>query len=139
MRSRPSSILHRFERLSDIADLDEAIMTQQQAVRLTPDGHPDRPRRLNNLGDSFHAQHSHRPDDATFAQMISNYSQSAKSSSGPSFIRFEAARIWATLCFSAHSNETLDAYLTLVDLLPHVVWLGRTVEEWYEDISVMMP
>ena len=33
------------------------------------------------------------------------------------------------------SNEILDAYSTLIDLLPRVVWLGRTVEQRYQDIS----
>ena len=43
--------------------------------------------------------------------------------------------MWATLCFSAHSDETLDAYSTLISLIPRVVWLGRTVEQRYQDIS----
>ena len=45
--------------------------------------------------------------------------------------------MWATLCFSVHSDETVDAYSALIDLLPHIVWLGRTVERRYEDISTM--
>jgi hypothetical protein len=38
--------------LGDIADLDRAIERQEISVALTPDGHPDKPIRLNNLGDS---------------------------------------------------------------------------------------
>jgi hypothetical protein len=33
--------VHLFERLDDIANLDEAVTAQLQAVRLTLDGHPD--------------------------------------------------------------------------------------------------
>jgi hypothetical protein len=36
-----------------------AITAQQQAVRLTPDGHPEKPVRLNNLGTSFQSQFEH--------------------------------------------------------------------------------
>jgi hypothetical protein len=117
-----------YERLGSIADLNEAITAQQQAIHLTPDVHSDKPTYLKNLGSTFRAQLALRPDDATFAQVISTYSQSAKSSSGSPNVRFTAAHMWATLCFSVHSNETLDAYSTLVNLLPRVVWLGRTVE-----------
>ena len=129
------SFQRRFTYLGDIADLDKAITAQKQAVRLTPDGHPDKPGRLNNLGDSFRAQLHHYPDDATLAQAIDAYSQSARASSGPPADRFAAARTWATLCFLVHSNETIDAYSALIDLLPRVVWLGRTVEQRYNDIS----
>jgi hypothetical protein len=43
--------------------------------------------------------------------------------------------MWATLCFSVHSNEAIDAYSALI--LPRVVWLGRTVEQRYKDISTI--
>jgi hypothetical protein len=97
-------------------------------------GHSDKPARLNNLGNSFRARLSRDHNDATFAQAISTYSQSAKSSSGPPSHRFTAARIWATLCFSIHSSETIDAYSALIDLLPRLIWLGRTVEQRYNNI-----
>jgi hypothetical protein len=111
------------------------ITVKQQAVCLTPDGHHEKPAILNNLGESLRARLSHHHDDATFAHAISAYSQSAKSSSGLPSRRFTAARMWTTLCFSVHSNETIDAYSALIDLLPRVVWLGRTVEQRYGDLS----
>jgi hypothetical protein len=127
----PLSVWH----LGDLVDRDKAITVKQQAVHLTPDGHADKSQRLNILGHSLECRIRHQPDDATLAQAISSYSQSAKSTSGPPFHRFEAAYKWATLCFSFHSNETLDAYSFLTDLLPRVVWLGRTVEQRYKDVS----
>ncbi|KZP10594.1 hypothetical protein FIBSPDRAFT_1051243, partial [Athelia psychrophila] len=42
--------LRRFERLGDLADVENSIASYQQAVALTPDGHPDKPGCLANLG-----------------------------------------------------------------------------------------
>ncbi|KAF7359748.1 CHAT domain-containing protein [Mycena venus] len=44
------SLGSRFERLGDLGDLNECISRQEEAVLLTPDGHSDKPARLNNLG-----------------------------------------------------------------------------------------
>ena len=129
--------LRRFERLGDIIDLNEAITAQQQAVHLTPDGHAHKPAILSNLGGSLRTRLSAHPDDATFDQAVSAYSQSAKSSSGTPSVRLTAARMWATLCFPAHPDETVDAYSALIDLLPRLVWLGRTVEQQHKDVSTI--
>jgi hypothetical protein len=131
------SFRSRLEPVGDIADLDEAITVNQQAVRLIPNSRHNKPRILNNLGKSFLARLSHHDYDATFAQTISTYSQSAKSSSGLPSHRFTGACIWAKFCFSVRSNGTITAYSVVIDLLPRVVWLGRTVEQRYKDISTL--
>jgi len=123
----------RFGRLGDIADLDEAITAKQQAVTLTPDGHPDKPGYFNNLGISFHRRFWRLGNIADLDGAIRLFSQSAKSLYGHPSVRFASARKWATLCFSVPSVETLDAYSTLVNLIPRVVWVGRTVEQRYTD------
>ncbi|KZV67447.1 hypothetical protein PENSPDRAFT_583974, partial [Peniophora sp. CONT] len=43
----------RFERTGELKDLELAISSHRRAVELTPDGHPDKPSRFNNLGNSF--------------------------------------------------------------------------------------
>ena len=125
----------RFQSLGNLADLDLAITALQQAIHLTPDDDPRKPGHLNNLGASFQLQLRHRPDDVALARAISTYSQSAQSVSGPSSLRFDAACEWASLCFSTRSHATLDAYSTLVDLLPRLIWLGKTVDQRYKDVS----
>ncbi|KAF8121610.1 TPR-like protein [Boletus edulis] len=56
------SFITRFKRLGELRDLEDgistyrdadAISTHRDAVHLTPDGHPDKPSGLNNLGNSF--------------------------------------------------------------------------------------
>ncbi|KAF8135925.1 hypothetical protein K438DRAFT_2122014, partial [Mycena galopus ATCC 62051] len=47
------ALLYRFEWLSSLSDLNKSILMFEDAARLTPDGHPDKPRTLNNLGISL--------------------------------------------------------------------------------------
>ncbi|KAJ7809429.1 hypothetical protein B0H13DRAFT_1927933, partial [Mycena leptocephala] len=58
--------------LGDLNDINKSVLTIEDAVQLTPDGHPDKPGRLNNLGNC----------------MLNN---------GSASIRFEAARRWANM------------------------------------------
>jgi hypothetical protein len=39
--------------LGDLSDMNKSISLKEEAVRLTADGHPDKPSRLNNLGISL--------------------------------------------------------------------------------------
>jgi tetratricopeptide (TPR) repeat protein len=47
------SLLTRFERLGEMGDIEKGISSLEGAVRLTPDGHADKPSLLSNLGPSF--------------------------------------------------------------------------------------
>jgi len=40
----------RFGHLHELADLENAIFNQHKAVKLTDEGHPDKPMYLSNLG-----------------------------------------------------------------------------------------
>ncbi|KAJ7115469.1 CHAT domain-containing protein [Mycena epipterygia] len=46
-------LLHRFERLGRVLDINRSIVMLKAAVALTLDGHPDKPSRLNDLGSSL--------------------------------------------------------------------------------------
>jgi len=125
----------RFEHLTNIADIDEAITAQQQAVHLTPDNHPQKTTCLCNLGDFLSSRWTTQHDGTALAEAIATYSQSSQSLSGPPSERFRSARSWATLCYMGHSNDIIEAYSTIINLLPPVVWFGKTVEQRYKDIS----
>ncbi|KZP34246.1 hypothetical protein FIBSPDRAFT_923792, partial [Athelia psychrophila] len=47
------SYLARFEQFGDLADLENSVASLQQAVALTADGHPDKPRYLSNVGNGY--------------------------------------------------------------------------------------
>ncbi|KAJ7833961.1 hypothetical protein B0H14DRAFT_2324833, partial [Mycena olivaceomarginata] len=63
----------RFERLGDLGDLNEFISKKKDAVLLTPDGHPDKPGRLNNLGNSLLARFERLGDLGDLVESISKY------------------------------------------------------------------
>ncbi|KAJ7937990.1 CHAT domain-containing protein [Mycena leptocephala] len=48
-----NSLLRRFERLGDLADLNQSVLSCKTAAKLTLDGHPAKPICYNNLGNSL--------------------------------------------------------------------------------------
>ena len=56
--------------------MSNAISYKQKAVHFTPEGHPDIPCRLNNLGISFQTRFEHTGDLADISEAIS-YKQKA--------------------------------------------------------------
>ncbi|KAJ7640241.1 CHAT domain-containing protein [Mycena rosella] len=47
------ALLPRVQQLGEVNDLNKCVQVMQDAIRLTPDGHPDKLLRLTNLGASF--------------------------------------------------------------------------------------
>ena len=60
----------RYENTGAMADLDRAVSLFQQAVAATPDGHPDRARRLSNLGGALRDRYEHTRDPADLDRAI---------------------------------------------------------------------
>ncbi|KAJ7894712.1 hypothetical protein B0H14DRAFT_3646503 [Mycena olivaceomarginata] len=56
-----TSLLRRFERLGSLLDINKAVVMLEGPVARTPDGHPDKPSQLNNLGISL-VRHFERLD-----------------------------------------------------------------------------
>ncbi|KAB5590920.1 hypothetical protein CTheo_5646 [Ceratobasidium theobromae] len=124
----------RFDHLGMVEDLDKAIDYHFRAVSLTPDGHAGLPVLLNNLGFSYTRQYNrlHSPD--TLDRCVRCFQRSALSLAGYPHLRFRAALSWAELAPLRSSSETLTAFQTAIDLIPHVVWLGKTIAQRYDDI-----
>jgi hypothetical protein len=62
---------------------------------------------------------------------------SAESLSGAPLTRYSAAKHWAQYAFKYSESKlsSLEAYDTLIDLIPRIVWLGRTINQRYKDIG----
>ncbi|KAF8174205.1 CHAT domain-containing protein [Mycena galopus ATCC 62051] len=50
MSTLAHSLLVRFQHLGNLGDLEKSLLLAQDAIHLTPDGHPKKPQRLNFLG-----------------------------------------------------------------------------------------
>src|SRR5260221_8831701 len=62
----------RFERTGNLEDISNAMQDQQRAVQLTPDGHPNLPTWLNNLGNSFSSRFARTGDLEDISSAIRN-------------------------------------------------------------------
>jgi len=68
---RGSRLMSSFERTGNLPEISGAISVNQRVVRLTPDGHPDMPRRLSNLGWSFQSRFTRTGDLTDLSEAIS--------------------------------------------------------------------
>jgi len=69
--NRGTTLMRNFEQLGNLADISEAISIQQQAVQLTPTGHPNVPVALNNLGNSLVRRFERTGDLSDISEAIS--------------------------------------------------------------------
>ncbi|KAI0319918.1 TPR-like protein [Amylostereum chailletii] len=130
-----SSFGVRFQKWGDLADVDSTIRAQRQAVELTPDGHADKAMYLNNLAICLKARYERLGEMDDLHAAIDVSSKAAKDISGTPLQRFTAARRWAQLLSSEHSTTSpLDAYRTVIELIPRVVWLGSKLHRRYEEL-----
>ncbi|KAH7333775.1 hypothetical protein B0J17DRAFT_676808 [Rhizoctonia solani] len=126
----------RWHLVADIADLDESIQCQTRAVSLfSPHLHSDLPAQLQNIGKSYLEKFRTSKDKECSPDLghALNYMRRACQSSGPPLEKFEAAVGWAGVARTHGKVEYLGAYQTAMDLIPQVIWLGRTLEQRYQD------
>ncbi|KAH6897724.1 CHAT domain-containing protein [Coprinopsis sp. MPI-PUGE-AT-0042] len=64
-------MMRKFERTGDLVTVNEAMAVLHRAVQLTPKGHANLPRHLNNLGISFKCRFKHTGDLSDIADAIS--------------------------------------------------------------------
>ncbi|KAE9398697.1 hypothetical protein BT96DRAFT_1020002 [Gymnopus androsaceus JB14] len=127
-----ASFQSRFDHLGELSDIESAILAKKQAVELTPDGHADKPRWLNNLGNAHHSKFSHSQDiiDLNFA--LSAFQKASLQSSSKPHVKLQAAIKWSELCSTP--ALAIQAYQRFFELIPQVVWLGKTVGHRYEEL-----
>lgn len=137
-----SSLGTRFERTGDPDNIAEAILVHQQAISLTPRDHATRPEYLSNLANSFSTRfQSDFGDLSDIRNAIAFYREAALSPTGRPIVRLRAAHHWAQLSLAgdsdSYSSPALEAYGVVMDLIQRAVWLGRTVHQRYQDISLL--
>ncbi|KAJ7884487.1 CHAT domain-containing protein [Mycena leptocephala] len=124
-----------FKQLGDLSDINKSVLMTEDAVQLTPDGHPDKPGMLNNLGNSLFHRFEQLGDPQDSQQLLLHYASAACSTTGPASIRFEAARRWATHARVHQPSSLLHAYTTAIELLPELAWLGLSITDRHHQLS----
>jgi hypothetical protein len=133
LHSLGRSLHTRFHQLGNPTDLNEAILKHKEAIYLTPDGHPDKPARLNGLGVALKSRFEHVNDPSDFHEMIRQYASAAGSTTGPAYVRFHAASMWAQ-SVRDEPQSMLKAYNIAIDLLAEVAWLGLAIDDRHHQI-----
>ena len=102
-------------------DLDRAIVTSEQAVESTPDGHPARAMYLNNLGIALQRRFERTGSMEDLDRAIVTSEQALKSDTAPPSIRLKAASSCSDLLISQRSYDRAKPILqAAVQLLPMV-------------------
>lgn len=114
----------RFDHAEDLNDITEVISTQQRALRLTPDGHPNLPSRHLNLGRSLYKRSVKTSSSEDVNMNISHFHSAATSTFGAPKARLEAAQCWAWVLNDQNplSPDVLSAFDTFIHQLKTPYW-----------------
>jgi hypothetical protein len=129
-----SSLLARFEQLHNLSDLNNSVLMNEQAVNLTPDGHPGKPSKLNNLANAHFCRLEHLGDLNELQKTRVHYTTAAHLITGPSYIRFLTASMWARCAGIDDHSSLLDAYGVVLSILPEFAWLGLSITDRHHRI-----
>ncbi|CAE6538144.1 unnamed protein product [Rhizoctonia solani] len=128
----------RWHHLRNEIDYFNAVKSKFFAVSLTPNDHPDYSVLLQSLS-QVHLDMLGLSNSGSYKQglrwALDGFRMSCLSKSGPPFVRLQSALKWARLSQCLSLVECLEAYQVAIDLIPHLVWLGKSVARRYDDIN----
>ncbi|CAE6511487.1 unnamed protein product, partial [Rhizoctonia solani] len=124
----------RFQQLSDLSDLEHAMRYESRALALTPDNYLD----VSGWQSSHAKTHLHyyqlTRDDTHLQHSVDLFRSASKSLSGAPRDKFRYAQSWAKTASKHSHGSCIEAYQTVIDLLPQFIWLGATTNQRYEDL-----
>ncbi|KIJ30261.1 hypothetical protein M422DRAFT_80447, partial [Sphaerobolus stellatus SS14] len=117
----------RFEKLGDMSDLNESVLNFQQAVQLSPVGHPDKPSWLNNFGNSLFTRFEELRDMTDLNESILKLQEAIELApddhpSKPSFLYILGGSLLKQFEQSGditHLNESVLQKWEALRLIPH--------------------
>ncbi|KAA1472337.1 hypothetical protein DENSPDRAFT_821079 [Dentipellis sp. KUC8613] len=119
-----------------VEDIDSSILAFSEAVQLLPDYRPDKTRMLYDLAHAYELRCTHNPTPADALATLSNFRSAALLPIGNPLIRYEACRAWARSAVLQHLiDSACEGYDMMMQLIPLVVWLGKTIAERHEQIA----
>ncbi|KAK7466073.1 hypothetical protein VKT23_004798 [Stygiomarasmius scandens] len=122
----------QFQQFGGLDNIDRAIAILKQAVNLTSDHHVSKASKLSLLGTAFHSRFKQLADPFDLHFALLNYQAASFTLCGTPSAQLRAAIAWAHLCstFSA----AIPAYTRAFELIPQVIWLGKTIKHRYEEL-----
>ncbi|CUA67221.1 Girdin [Rhizoctonia solani] len=125
----------RFKHLGQLDDLEMSIKHKSRALLLTPEGHPDVPLGHFGLADSYFAFFQHTANLSYLQYSLESFRKASQSSTGAPRNKFHYALHWAKLAFEHSPLNPIEAFQTIIVLLPQYTWLGATTDQRYHDLS----
>ncbi|KAG9124754.1 hypothetical protein FRC07_010363 [Ceratobasidium sp. 392] len=123
-----------FECTGNLEDIDKSVDLLEQGEQITPDDHSLKPILLLNLGILSFVRFA----SSTLRQHVLDALAVLKHASllaiGSPAVKLRTSELWARVC-SHLEISSLEAYTQAMVLLPHVVWLGTSVQHRYEYLS----
>jgi tetratricopeptide (TPR) repeat protein len=115
----------RFRHLGNLPDLENSISNIKKAVDLADDNLPMKAVHLRNLGLSEQARFEHFGELEDHMASVSSFNAAAQFKAAYPSQALSAAQLWANISH-IHGDlpSALDAYRTVLELLPKVAWLG---------------
>ncbi|KAG9089600.1 hypothetical protein FRC06_001467, partial [Ceratobasidium sp. 370] len=129
-----NSFAFRYMQVGDPADLDKAIEYSAQAVQLTPEGHAKKPSHLYNLGRSWLSRFQLLRERADLESARLSFQRGAEHIVTAPEIQILCARNWAS-CSALLGLSPLQGYRRAFTLIPHLVWLGMTIQGRYSVLT----
>lgn len=130
-------IFYCYELWGGLRDLERSISMREQAVRITPEGHPDKATRLYDLGLAFWNLFLTRKSKSRFDAIIDCFMKAATQSLGDPSHRLDAAKKCVLLLSEyidfGSAESLLLAHSRIIQVLPEIVWLGHSVDRRFEE------
>ncbi|TFY58652.1 hypothetical protein EVG20_g8066 [Dentipellis fragilis] len=138
LRGLGSVLAVRFQDSEDklMDDINGSILAFSEAVHLLPDYRPDKTRMLYDLAHAYELRYIHNPTPADAFATLSNFRSAALLPAGRPLTRYQACQAWAkSALLQQLVDSACEGYNTMMDLIPLVVWLGKTIAERHKEIT----
>jgi hypothetical protein len=126
--------MDRYWRKGNPKDLESAVRARQDALDLTPSGHPDRAGRLQALGAALMDQYRSLGDPKDLEKLRTYISESFKNPSSTHEQSWRQALQWAYFSEEFQSSDCIPAFQAAFDLLPEILWIGHSIPVQHDAI-----
>ncbi|KAG8688226.1 hypothetical protein FRC11_005837, partial [Ceratobasidium sp. 423] len=129
-----NSFAYRYSKFGNLTDLDKDIEYHAHAVRLTPEGHRGKPDHLHNLGDALVRRFAQLGQRADLESARISFQRGAELVVTNPETQIKCARKWGD-CALRLDISPLEACQRSFALIPHLVWVGMTIQDRYRTLT----